>query len=40
MADKLMKDLLEEFPEVEITIRSDPAGLEQDVNYRKNIISK
>jgi cation diffusion facilitator family transporter len=37
MADKLMKDLLEEFPEAEITIHQDPAGLEQDVNYREKI---
>ena len=37
MADKLMKDLLQEFPEAEITIHQDPAGLEQDVNYREKI---
>ena len=37
IADELMLALLKEFPEAEITIHQDPAGLEKNVKYRERI---
>ena len=37
ISDELMLALLQEFPEAEITIHQDPAGLEKNVKYRERI---
>ncbi len=37
VADEIMKALLQDFPEAEITIHQDPVGLEKNVKYREKI---
>lgn len=37
VAEKILEELLKAFPTAEITIHQDPAGVEQDVNYREQI---
>lgn len=37
IADRIMEDILKEFPGAEVTVHQDPAGLEHDTPYREEL---